>query len=245
MVYFLIIVFIAILLAALSATDNFSANDFAKALFPLVATFLGAFLAFRLQEYREELKDQRHKKASINRAILVLGFQHNEIRQYVKSTSTYKDSIDLAINFPALQPPEKYDISQNFDDLYFLLESHSPNILFELIIEQSRFDQAMESIRIRNEFYVQKFQPILAEKQMKNKKMSKLEMEQELGEYLFCSAVNGAKSMSEHIQESDKSLFELLQKLRKLAKEIYPGDKFIEFELLPIESNHHLDKGND
>ena len=233
-IYFVFVVAVTVALVWFAIAGIFSPVDFAKALFPLLGTFVGAFLAFRLQEYREELKDEKTRRVSLNRALLVLGVQHNEIRGYLILTAPYKSEIEMAFNFPAIQPQEKLEVSQKFDDLDFLLESSDPNLLFELIIEQGRFDQAIESIRVRNIFYVRELQPVLAAKKINRKSLSRIELEAEVGEYLFGSAVNGANSMISHVRKSNESLPALFEKLRKVSKQLYPSEKFVEFSLLPL-----------
>lgn len=233
-VYFVFVFAVTVALIFFAIMEVFSLADFAKALFPFLGTFVGAFLAFRLQEYREELKDERARIASLNRALLVLGVQHNEIRGYLKLMAPYKSEIEMAFNFPAIQPQEKLEISQKFDDLDFLLRSSDPNLLFELIIEQGRFDQAIAAIRVRNIFYVQELQPVLAQKKLNNKLLSRMDLEKEVGEYLFGGAVNGANSMVSHVRDSNESLPALFDKLRKISKELYPSEKFLEFSLLPL-----------
>lgn len=47
--------------------------------------------------------------------------------------------------------------------IFIIAISKNPNIIFELSIEQERFHQTMEAIKIRNEFHVNEYQ-ILAEK---------------------------------------------------------------------------------
>lgn len=233
-IYVFLIVAVMLALVCFAAIGIFSPSDFAKAIFPLLGTFVGAFLAFRLQEYREEIKDEKTRKASLNRALLVLGVQHNEIRSYLKLIAPYKDEIEIAFNFPGIQPQEKFEVSQKIDDLNFLLESGYPNLLFEIIIEQGRFDQTMEAIRIRNIFYVRELQPVLAAKKLNKKSLSRMDLETEVGEYLFGSAVNGANSMASHIRSSNESLPALFENLRKISKQLYPAEKFVEFDLLPL-----------
>ena len=174
------------------------------------------------------------QKSAINRALVVLGYQHNEVRTYRDLMLPYKLDIELAFNFPASQPPDHVDMRQRFDELDFLLDSKRPQILFELIIEQERFDQAMAMIRHRNEFYVEKVQPAFARLIGNGKRVPGGEVEAALGEYLYGGAIQGAISMREQIDGSNVSIPSLQDRLREAAKELYPGEKFVRFDTVPL-----------
>lgn len=232
--YAAIISIAAIVVVLFAADGSFERKDLATGLFALFGTFAGALLAFRLEESRDKAKEVRAQKAAINRALVVLGYQHNEVRTYRDLMLPYKIDAELAFNFPASQPPDHPDMRQRFDDLDFLLDSNRPQILFELIIEQERFDQAMAMIRHRNEFYVEKVQPAFARFIGNGKLVSTGEVEDAIGEYLYGGAMQGAISMREHIEGSNVSLPGLQEKLRETAKELYPGEKFVRFDTVPL-----------
>lgn len=234
LIYAAVVVIAAAALFLFVTDDSFERKDLAAGLFALFGTFVGALLAFRLEESRDNAKEVRAQKAAINRAIVVLGYQHNEVRTYRDLMLPYKHDIELAFNFPASEPPEHADMRQRLDDLDFLLNSSTPQILFDLIIEQERFDQAMAMIRHRNEFYVNQVQPVFAQVIGNGKLVSSAGLEAKLGEYLYGGAMQGAASMRSHIEASNVSLPELQGKLRTVAKEIYPNEKFVRFNPVPL-----------
>lgn len=130
------VVVVAATTLVLFATDgSFERKDLASGLFALIGTFAGALLVFRLEESRERAKEMRAQKAALDRALVVLGFQHNEVRNYRDLMAPYKTDIELAFKFPASQPPEQFDLRQRLDDLDFLLDLSNPQILFDLAIE--------------------------------------------------------------------------------------------------------------
>lgn len=234
LIYAVIVVVASTALILFAVDGSFERKDLAAGLFALFGTFAGALLAFRLEESRDRAKEVRTQKAAINRALVVLGYQHNEVRTYRDLMLPYKHDIELAFNFPASQPPEHADMRQRFDDLDFLLASSTPQILFELIIEQERFDQAMAMIRHRNEFYVNQVQPVFAHFIGNGNLVSSAELKATLGEYLYGGAMQGATSMRSHIEDSNMSLPELQEKLRNVAKEIYKDEKFVRFDPVPL-----------
>ncbi|RNF85258.1 hypothetical protein EER27_05690 [Lysobacter psychrotolerans] len=220
-----------------ASDGSFEAKDVAAGLFALFGTFAGALLAFRLEENREKAREVRAQKTALNRALLVLGFHHNEIRTFRNLIAPHRTDIELAFNLPASQPPEQIDMRQKFDELDFLLDSSAPQVLFDLIIEQERFDQALQAVRQRNEFYVREVQPVFAAQGLNNRRVSMAELKSKLGEYLFGGALQGAETIREHIEGSNESIPVAVEKLRKVAKELFPDEKFLMFEkvLLPHE----------
>lgn len=232
----LLSVAIVTILFLVIADGSIGVKDLASGLFALLGTFVGALLAFRLEEGKEKSKESVARKAALNRAIVVLGYQHNEVRTYRDLVARYKTDIELAFSFPASQPPERIDVVQKFDDLTFLLNSNEPQVLFELIIEQIRFDQVLQSIRHRNAFYVEKVQPALSAEGLNNRQVSNVELKQRLGEYLYEGALMGARNILEHLNGSNESLPEMIANVRKVAKRLFPNDKFVSFEAVPLPS---------
>lgn len=209
-------------------------KDIATGLLALVGTFAGALLAFRLQGYGEELKETARRKAALNRAILVLAAQHNEVRTSLQELSAYTTKLDRAFNMPASQPPESIDLRQQLDDLSFLIETGHPQLIFDLFIEQIRFDQAMQMIRTRNTFYVNEVQPKLAEVLPNGTRATEEEIRELLGERLFVGAVTGGEQVHFHLDGSNTSILEAMSKTRLVSKEIFPNVKFLTFEPVPL-----------
>ncbi len=196
----------------------------------LFGTFLGATLAFRLNEQKEEAETARKKREALNRALFVLIRQHNAIIQLKRDMDACPNDFHLAFNMPALKPPSYADLFQHVADLEFLIDSGNPNILFKLTIEQERFHQAIDSIRIRNEFYVNEVQPQLAATGMNGKRVTLEDAEALLGERIFGGAMNGAIHAKKHLNDSNDSIPKVLEELRTEAKELFPGHKFLDYQ---------------
>jgi hypothetical protein len=228
------IVTIAAIAVVLLVNDgSFEKKDLAAGLFALFGTFIGALLAFRLEQGKEQTRDERARKAALNRALLVLGVHHNEIRTYRDLLLPFKHPFELAFNLDALQPAD-VGMHQKFDELDFLLQSSTPNVLFELIIEQARFDQAMEAVKLRNEFFVRKIQPTMAALGLTGRMVSVQELEAKLGDYLFGGAMQGAGMVREQIDASNESVPAMAKKLRAVAKELFPDERFVEFTTVAL-----------
>lgn len=231
------IIYAAIALAAIAicallyVQGELVAKDAGTAVLALLSTFLGATLAFRLNEQKELSETARKQREALNRALFILIRQHNAIIQLKREMDTYPNDFDLAFNMPALKPPSYADLVQHIADLEFLIDSRNPNILFKLTIEQERFHQAIESIRVRNDFYVNEVQPKIASTGMNGKVVTMEGAAALLGERVFGGAMNGATHAKKHVSDSNLSLPNVLTELRGLAKELFPGHKFLAYEV--------------
>ncbi len=231
LIYAAIIILAAIALLAIVYNGQLAQKDIAPFLLALFGTFLGATFAFRLNEDKEMRKLEASKRTALNRAVFVLCRQHTAIRQLLKEIQAYKSPYERAFNFPALQPPPYTDLVQNFSDLEFLLESTEPTMLLHLTVEQERFHQAIESLRLRNVFYVNEFQPEIARLSLNGKVTTPEKVEALLDERIFGTAMNGAANVYAHLEDCDKSIPAIYEQLRKLAGVMYPSHKFIQYEL--------------
>ncbi len=206
-------------------------SNIATTALSLFGTFFGATFAFRLNQYKENIQLESKHREAINRALFILIRQYNAVLEVNKDFRNYGTVIEKAFNMPAFKPPPYSDLTHNFNDLEFLLSSKNPNIIFDLSIEQERFYQTMESIKIRNEFHVNEFQ-ILAEKnKLHEKSLTVAEMEALLGVRVFNASLQSVMQAEENVLEFIESCPKMLTSLTVLAKEIYPKHKFICIEM--------------
>lgn len=225
----LIIIAIAIFIA--TNVGVLTVRDIVLALVPTFGTFLGATFAFRLNEEKEvrKLRESRHE--AINRASFILIRQANAILQITKEFEKYPSDFEKAFNLPALKPPPYNDLTHNLSDLDFLLESSTPSLLMEIAIEQERFHQVLESLRIRNERYISEVQPAIEKLALNGKQITAETAAVLFGERLFCSAMNEANIAWQNISLFNTSLPATHQALLHQAKTMYPDRKFITFSI--------------
>lgn len=229
-VYPIALAAIAVIAVAAVWTDLLSLKDLVTPMLSLFGTFLGATFAFRLSEEREERKLRDAQREALNRSSFVLIRQANAIDQLVRDFERFPALFLKAFNMPAFKPPSYEALTHNLADLDFLIDSSNPGLLMELAIEQERFHQALESLRIRNEFYVDEVQPALEKLGLNRKTVSVEEMSELLGERCFEGAMNGADNAWQHLSASSLSIPSVHQALLKEAKILFPGRKFITYE---------------
>lgn len=200
-----------------------------KGITVLIGAFVGAFSAFKLNSKKEERKTYSLQKLAMNKAIFINIRQINAVKNMHKLFSKYDSELDRAFKLPAMKPPSYKELKFNFEELSFLLEDH-PQTMMNLVIEQERFEQAFNSIEIRNDFYVYEVQPILSELKLTNKDVPISDFSESIGERLFKGSIQGSNNMYFHIEETNKSIVEMNKELFLVAREFFPDAKFIKWE---------------
>lgn len=205
-------------------------KDLVVAVLPVLTTFLGATLAFRLNEDREEKKEQLRRKQALDYSLFILLRQDNAVRQSLEPYRTAANDAARAFMVPAFKPPDYLSLKQDIASLSFLLELGYPQLLFELSIEQERFEQVFEALRIRNQFYVGELQPALERTGMNGSKVTLAEAKTILGARIYDSAMNQAQDLFDHFQASEKSIPEMFASIRSTAKALFPSAAFVSYE---------------
>ena len=202
-------------------------KEIGSAFLAMVGTFVGALFAFRLNESKEHDQLVKDRRAALNRALFVVERQYKGVRSLAKLLAQYKSEVERAFNCPAFRPPSYSDLTQDFDTLAFLLEAAEPNVLMRLTIEQEGFYQTMETLRIRNEFYVSEVQPAIAKGGFNRRIVPAQELEAAFGEWLFGAAMNQATFLYANVSQAEKRLLAMHSELFAAAKKLYPDAKFI------------------
>jgi len=195
----------------------------------LLSAFIGAFSAFKLNSIKDTKKEYLSQKQAINKAIFITIRQINAVQSVLKAYDEYPTKLEKAFVLPAIKPPSYEDLKLNFTELSFLLEAH-PQFLLDLAIEQERFEQTFKSIEIRNDFYVNEVQPALANLDLLGKKTNTSEFSSKLGDRLFEGAINAAKGMYYHSEQTNISLNDMHNKICKIAHSTFPGEKFVRLQ---------------
>jgi hypothetical protein len=222
---------VVVLIALVAAYfQQIEVKDLVVAALPVMTTFLGATLAFRLNEDREEKREQLRRKQALDFSLFVLLRQDNAVGQSIEPYRTAANDAERAFVVPALKPPDYLGLRQDIASLAFLLELGHPQLLFELSIEQERFEQAFEALRTRNQFYVDELQPALESTGMNGRPVTLAEAKGLLGERIFESSMNQAHILFDHFQASEKSIPKMFASIRSTAKELFPSAAFVSYE---------------
>jgi hypothetical protein len=214
-------------------------KDVLAALASLVASFAGAWAAFRFEGWRRKTEEEKKSVGASNRAIYgVYGFW-NVLEQYRKEAlEPFRARPDDAwLNLAAHPtPPSATDRFQTAD-LQFLLENGQPGVFAALMLEQQRFDLAMGLIAERSRLVLESvFPKIAAAGFAVGKSQNLADVEKALGIDLCHQLRQMTGAIYQNVDEDLASLRKAYDELRGALKAIYPKHKFFQ---IVFETDKH------
>lgn len=238
-----------IVIAHLFNSNELKISHFGNLILSLVGTFVGAWLAFARDRAKDKLEQTRKRferqesidekrRNAINRALFVLGGQQNEINQLFHALAPYSAVQHRQFRTPSLESPGGMisRTPQVFDDLLFLVDLGRSDLLFDLMMEQSRFDSAILVYNQRMSYHLNVLQPAFENAGIatENKEMYVIpDLEKALGPRVYHTATKFADGMFQQIEDMRLSLATIQARLIDAAENLYPKHNFVRFE--PIE----------
>ncbi|MBB6241264.1 hypothetical protein [Rhodanobacter sp. MP1X3] len=226
----LVVLIVAIATAACVLVVGATAKDVAGWLIPLVGTYVGAAYgasyAFKLQQGKEAAAADRAKVDALNRALMVMCLQYNEVAAtWAKMRSFDRGELPRMIGLPAYQAPQ-FDYRQHVVDLAFLMRFDNAQLILEISIEQGRFDACLDSMQLRSKYFVKTVEPLIEQYGLRSKLLSEQLVFTAFGERIYQTLRNNTNSLYEHFATTEVSLFETIEKLHRTAKQFFPREKF-------------------
>lgn len=198
----------------------------------LLAAFLGAYFAFRFQNKKEEEKKYQKNIEAANRAIFTLTRIINELEVLKRQAiDPFRDRDDKFLSMQPFLVPNYDDIKFDIESLIFLLDTKSPNILGELVVEETRFHQAINTLNTRTELHRYQVQPKLEAAGLKQGGQYNMkDIERALGQRIFMQIQAATDDVIEHFDKTRKSSEELMDKFLQNLNKIIPQAKLILFD---------------
>jgi len=193
----------------------------------MLGTFFGAWFAFRFQNKREETKKDEQRVEALHRALFLLGRFINELEVIKKQTiDPYRGREDIWLTMLPTLIPEYNDFKFEINNLSFILSTDSPNTLHDLLIEESRFHQAIIAINYRSKLHLEQVQPILMEKGFDPDRPNNIQdYENALGLFVTASIKKGTEEAMYAVDKALKTSQELMKDLSEKTKQWYPNYK--------------------
>ena len=201
----------------------------------LVATFGGAWLAFRIERKRRSDQEEMHRTGTVNRALYTLFNMWNVLEQYRKDViEPLRGKPGAWLNMAAT-PPVRAGLSTfEAGDLSFLLEVGSPMVYASLLLEEQRFAHTLGLIEARSALVMNEVFPRFAGAGVQ---VGSSLPEPEIARILGIDTIHKLKVVTaaivEQVDAGLKSLISAHDGLRIAMKRMYPNRKFlnVEFQL--------------
>jgi len=206
-------------------------NDLINAFSTLVAAFIGAFFAFRLQNGSDKRKEIANRAASLNIFQVRIYHQYNNLvmiqTNFVSSTPKEKHGW---INVPAFSIRDQIE-HPDLSSISFLVDFGFGDTMPDILIAIEKYNEIIKAINARSTLHSNVLQPGIERVRKKNANNLTFELlMEEIGEKDINGIISYTQKINEILPGAIKFYEDLLSKIYKIGKSIYPKKKFLLLE---------------
>lgn len=205
-------------------------KDFFAAVVALIASFAGAWAAFRFESRRRADDIRRKNIGAGNRSIYGVYALWNVLEQFRKEVlEPCRGRPDAWLNLSA--HPTAPTVTDRFQtaDLQFLLEQGKAEIFASIMLEEQRFNLAIDLIRVRSELVLNAVFPRMAAAGfMVGQPQNQVDVEEALGVDLCHKLKQITAAIFQNVDEDIASLRSLYTNLRRTLQTLYPEHEFLQ-----------------
>ncbi len=208
-------------------------TSYVPALATLLAAFYGAKYAFEFQRKKEAEDNKKKDLVNANIAIFNLMRMANSLLVFRKQIiDPFRGKPTAFLEIPPVLHAVGEDIKINPESLYFLLETKERNLLGEIIVEESRYLTAIQSINERSTLHRNEIQPLLERAGFPERGLFSLEqIEQALGSRMFVTINQATDQVIAHVDQTITSIQAVSNKLVDCLKNMHPDECVIRYYL--------------
>jgi hypothetical protein len=209
-------------------------KESAAPLVTLLASFSGAWFAFRLQSKHKLTEVRNSNIAAANQAFFILLQQLNTIKLIQKDfIDPFRDRVDAFIVMQPLYPEDHAEMKFDFTALGFLLSTRHKQLLLDIWLEQKRFDEAIKIFNYRSRLHYERVQPKFAQGGIQAETVYPNSVFREvLGPQLYEELERATQQAIMHIDRTLNSLDALRVKLEIGFKDLFPEGDFLKIAIL-------------
>ena len=212
-------------------------NNYISAFATLIATFIGAVLAFHSQKHMRA-KEKREKK--LTSANLILYILNERLITMIRFKAIFVESIRnnpvQRVQRPPLLnfyiPKSEFDISE----ISFLLNKKYKDLVIDLYQANEVFHDTVNSIKKRTEVHINEYQASLSSKGYKMREaISEEELKKVIGEGTFEMLDKTSKILINNVDRFLEINHELKPKLLNAFSEMFTKDEILDFNMEDIQ----------
>ena len=195
----------------------------------LLAAYLGAKYAFKLQAMKNIEELASSNVAAGNRAVFSLIRTFNRLKNIeTQFIEPYKHDKAAFLQMPPVLGLIRDDISLDFDSISFLLETKHRNLLGEITVGFAKYQSAIDAINERSKLHINQVQPLLEKADfIEGQNYSFEHIEAALGKRLYITIKQSTDQVFEHTTDTLRFIEEVSGKLTKALQETFPGREII------------------
>lgn len=203
---------------------------FLRAIIVLAAAFFGSCSAFYLNHRKDRKKVVEGQVDALNSALFVTLQQINALLLVKRSLSEFEGDPLRFYNMPPVYTSDYSNLKTDIKRLEFMLRDDA-NLLFQLAIEQNRFENAVRITNMRADFHLNDLQMAISDAKFNVENPTLKELYDVLGPRVLGTIKRSTDNMYEQVSESVDSITEIHEKLHVVAKEMFPEFPIVKFEI--------------
>ncbi len=143
-------------------------NDLLPAFATLLAAFFGSWLAYKLQQVSKQKEEINTNIADANHMLFILYRRLNCLSLFQRDIiESIRNDPDYFLTMKPIRQFEAPEDRIQLNRLNFLLKSKHHKLLLDLDIEEQRFIETVNSIRIRSDLHINQYQPAMQAAQVR------------------------------------------------------------------------------
>lgn len=205
--------------------------DWINPIATLIASFGGAWAAFKLQSSEKSSDTRRANIAAANQALFVMMQQANTLRLYQHDhINPHREHPGRHLAIQASLPYEIDSLRFDFGSLNFLDQPGEQQLLFDMSIEERRYIESVRAINARSEIILNEVQPRMSSAGfLDGGSYGKSDLMSALGQPLYNKLERLTTDMIWHVDRTSDSIVSMKEKLLTVVRKRYPGVKFVDF----------------
>ena len=211
------------------------ANTITIGLVTLLAAFLGAYSAFRLENLARKRREARTKADEGQRAIFTLIKYWNDLA--VIREQFFRPHRDNPARAIAVMPVADFKMNElrlNTSGLTFLIDEGEGTLLNQLLVEEDRVCNLDMVIKQRSDLHLNQVQPALFGAGIQEGQgCTRQQVADTLGEPLFQNITRSTDDIYELLDKTLNSIPESIDELRTVLRRLFPSEKFPTFDANP------------
>lgn len=209
------------------------AKEILPTLATLVAVFFGAWFAFSLQSKSKKNEERNKKIANGNKALFTLCQHVNNLWLIQKKIiDPFREHPGIHIAMRPTLDFENDDTYFDIDGLKFLLDTEFQQLLLDLHIEDQRYKTTIRLVNFRSQLHLNQVQPRLESARITEEQYYSSEYwEEAIGHRLYLTLQRATEELVSNVDNTLQSTIEIKDRVIEAFKELFPGEKFFNFEL--------------
>lgn len=207
-------------------------TDWLNPVATLVASFAGAWAAFKIHASDKAKDVRRESVTAINRVLLTLMQQVNTLKLYqLDQINPHRDNPGRHFAIRATLPYDLESLKFEFKTLDFFESAEEQQLIFELSVEERRFIEALKAINARSELLLSEVDPKLsAAGILDGGEYSGAQLRAAAGQPLYNKLERLTDDVVYHVDRTSASIIDMKSKILSHAKTRFPKAKFVDFE---------------